>query len=180
MSNTNSDNQERLNQILIDFQQEITYLISQSVLTRVDQEKLLGQAKISRDAMFRAKDDNTFNDRAKDKLLDSLLLDFETSLQRILDKAVSKAGEQGLLLHRLYRSDNRIRAKLNKTNIPVSRLDDLQVGMDLLKLYALRSLPTKKNLFSQNIVDVENLVRTYETTILEYLQQAPSRKKFLR
>ena len=171
--------EKNLERILADFHKEIDYLLSEGVLTGVDKKKLMGQAEISRNAMFKAKKEYNFDQRTENKLLNALLDDFERSLQRILDKAISRKGDRGLLIHRLYISDNYIRTKSAKMNISTSELEQLQNGMDLLKTYALRSLPKKKSRWGQSSIDVEALAKDYEDAVLDYLRNGSPRTDFL-
>jgi hypothetical protein len=123
--------------------------------------------------MLTARDEPSFNDRAKDKLLNALIRDFEKSIFRTIDEAVSRKGEKALLIHRLNRVDRKIALKIADMNASQTDIKKLEVGMKLLKSYILRSLPEKGGgsfWGSSKPLDTGSMVANYEKTLVEYIQ----------
>ncbi len=163
--------QENLRRVLTEFENELQILQSQQVLTKLDAQKLKAQAEVSRNAMLTAKDESSFNDRAKDKLLNALIRDFEKTILRTVDEAVSRKGDKALLSHRLNRVDRKIVLKMDDANISHNELAKLEVGIKLLKSYIFRSLPEKSSsVWGSSKLDTGLLVINYEKTIDEYIQ----------
>lgn len=170
--------QENLSRVLADFENELRFLSSQGVLTQLDIRKMRAKAQVSRDAMLVAQRESTFEDRAKNKLLNALVRDFEKSIQATLDDAVSRKGDRALLVHRLNRIDQKIYQKV-QSYISPSDMQSLRFGMDLLKLYILRSIPDKGKRWRAK-VDVGQIADDYEQTIMEHIQRQFTYPKLLR
>jgi hypothetical protein len=172
--------QEHLRQVLNEFENELQYLLSQQVLTKLDAQKIRSQAEVSKNAMLSARDEPSFNDRAKDKLLNALIRDFEKSIQRTLDDAVSRKGDKALLIFRLNRVDRKIGLTALEMNISQSDQKKLQPGMEMLKSYIFLSFPEKNNFLGASKINVLQMVKNYEQTILTYIQDSFSNSKYLR
>lgn len=163
--------QENLRRVLTEFENELQILQSQQIFTKLDAQKIRAQAEVTKNAMLTAKDESSFNDRAKEKLLNALIRDFEKSILRTVDEAVSRKGEKALINHRLNRVDRRIALRMDDANIPHTELRKLEVGIKLLKSYIFRSLPEKSNsLWSSAKLDTGVLAANYEKTLDEYIQ----------
>jgi hypothetical protein len=163
--------QENLRQVLFEFENELQILQSQQVFTKLDAQKIRAQVEVTQKAMLTAKDESSFNDRAKEKLLNALIRDFEKSILRTVDEAVGRKGDKALLSHRLNRVDRRIALKMDNANISHNELRQLEVSMKLLKSYIFRSLPEKSNsLWGSAKLDTGILVANYEKTLDEYIQ----------
>jgi len=172
--------QRYLSQVLLEFDSELQFLLSQNVLTKFDVQKIKNQAEVSKNAMQIAKDESSFTDRAKDKLLNALIRDFEKSIQRTLDEAVSRKGDKALLLHRLNMVDRKISLEVIENNITQSDFSKIQIGLELLKSYIIRSLPEKISLWNTPKMDVGHLAKNYEQTILVYFKDNFSQMKFFK
>jgi hypothetical protein len=175
--NTQMSFEEKLHQIAHDFDEELQWLVVRQVLTSADVQKMRNQIEVSRNAMWTADRESSFSDQAKIKLRDALLQDFETSMQKYLDDAISRKGNKALLSHRLYLEDKRIARRSDELNIPLNDLQMLQIGLELLKSYILQTLPDKS--FGGRM-NVGQIVKTYEQTVLEYLKRYRSRSNLLR
>ncbi len=163
--------QENLRRVLLEFENELQILQSQQIFTKLDAQKIRAQAEVTKNAMLTARDESSFNDRAKEKLLNALIRDFEKSILRTVDEAVSRKGDKALLSHRLNRVDRKIALKMEDANISHNELRQLELGMKLLKSYIFRSLPEKSNsLWSSAKLDTGTLVVNYERTLDEYIQ----------
>lgn len=163
--------QEHLRRVLFEFENELQILQSQQIFTKLDAQKIRAQAEVTQNAMITARDESSFNVRAKEKLLNALIRDFEKSILRTVDEAVSRKGDKALLSHRLNRVDRKIALKMDDANISHSELKQLEVGMKLLKSYIFRSLPEKSNsIWSSTKLDSGTLVDNYEKTLDEYIQ----------
>lgn len=163
---------DNLQRVLIEFENELQVLQSQQVFTKLDAQKIRVQAEVTKNAMLTAKEESSFNDRAKEKLLNALIRDFEKSILRTVDEAVNRKGDKALLGHRLNRIDRRIVLKMEDSNIPQSESKKLEIGMELLKSYIFRSLPEKSNsLLGAAKLDTQILVTNYEKTLDEYIQE---------
>lgn len=172
--------QDTLRQILKEFDDELQFLLSHQVLTNVDVQKIKNQADISKNAMLTARDESSFNDRAKDKLLNALIRDFENSIQRTLDEAVGRKGDKALIVYRLNKVDRKIKLKTTEMHIAQNRLSELQIGMELLKAYILRSIPEKGMQWGSSKINVGELAKNYEQTIIEYISDNFSSVNLLR
>ena len=163
--------QENLHRVLTEFENELHILQSQQILTKLDAQKLRAKAEVSKNAMLTAKEETSFNDRAKEKLINALIRDFEKSILRTVDEAVSRKGDKALLNHRLNRVDRKIAIKMDDANVSHSELQKLKVGMELLRVYIFRSLPEKSSSFwGSPKLDTSILVTNYEKTLNEYIQ----------
>ncbi|MDP1624528.1 MAG: hypothetical protein Q8L64_02045, partial [bacterium] len=146
--------QENLQRIRQEYEYELQILQSQQVFTKLDAQKIMAQAEVTKNAMFNTRDESSFNDRAKEKLLNALIRDFEKSIQRTLDEAVGRKGDKALLIYKLNRIDRKIGLKAIDINVSQSDLKKLEIGMELLKSYIVRSLPEKSNsLWSTSKID---------------------------
>jgi len=168
--------QENLRRVSEDYDNELKFLLSQNVLSNLDAQKIKAQVEVSKNAMLTTKNTSSFSDRAKDKLLNALIRDFEKSIQKTLDDALSRKGDKALLLHRLNRIDNKIKFQATSTG----KTNELQSGMDLLKIYILRSVPDISSRWSKSKMDVGKIARDYEKAILEHIQYHFTQPKFLK
>jgi hypothetical protein len=160
---------EKLRQVLGDFNDELQFLTAQQVLTQVDAQKIRNQAEVSGKAMQAAERESSFSDQARIKLRYALLQDFEKSIQKYLDEAISRKGDKALLIHRLYSEDKKIARRADELNTPSEELKKLQIGVKLLKSYIIRSIPDKSSWGSPKM-DVSQIAKNYEQTVLEYIQ----------
>lgn len=172
--------QENLRRVLEDFDNDLKFLLSQQVLSKLDVKKIRSQAEVSKNAMLSARDEPSFNEHARNKLINALIRDFEKSIQRTLDEAVGRKGDKALLVYRLKKVDKKIALKLTDLNITSADLRSLQFGMDLLKSYIFRSLPEKGGIWSAPKIDVGRLVKNYEQSILDEMQNNIIKTNFLR
>lgn len=97
--------QEKLKKILIELNEDLEYLKANGVLTMIDVQKIISQSKISSQALIESINDNSFPENAKDRLLNHLILDFQVSIQKVLDQAISKKGDSSILFYRLNKLD---------------------------------------------------------------------------
>jgi hypothetical protein len=168
---------ENLQRVLKEFDDELQLLLSQQALTKIDVQKIRNQAEISKDAMITARDEPSFNDRARSKLLNALIRDFEKSIQKMLDDAIGRRGDRALLVYRLNKVDKKLSAEAAKLKLSSSDLHELQFGLALLKNYILGSIPEKTAMWGSSKIDVGAIVKIYERTIRE---QIPSDVKQIR
>lgn len=165
--------QENLQRVLDDFETEMQYLISNKVLTNVDAQKIRGQVTVTKNAMITTREESSFNDRAKEKLLNALIRDFEKSIQRFLDEAVSRKGDKALLVFKISRADRKIIQQTKNLNFSQNDLAKLQAGAEMLKFYITRSLSyEKKSVWSSPKINVNQIVINYEETIIEYIKNS--------
>ncbi len=59
-------------------------------ITNTELLKIKNQVTVSANAMLKAVNENSFDEKAKEKLIFALIHDFQKSTQRILDEAISK------------------------------------------------------------------------------------------
>lgn len=169
--------QAHLRRVLAELDEELRSLLSQGVLTGVDVQKIRNQAEISLNALLVTREEASFSDGAKDRLMSALIEDFEKSIERTVNEAVGRRGDKALLLYRLYRIDKRIDRDATEAGMPRSELYKLQVGMDLLKSYIIRSLPEKGGIWGTPKTDVAQIVKNYEQTVLEHARAKSERPK---
>ena len=150
------------------FALDLQYLYSQQVLTKLDVQKMKAQAEVSKDAMLSARDDEGFDDWAKEKLLNALSKDFDLTLQKSLDEAVARKGERALIIYKLSRVDRRIYSRANQRHISASQIDKLQDCMQILKYYIFNSYQEMSR-WGGNSIDVRKITDNYEQVLREYL-----------
>lgn len=162
---------ENLRRVLAEFENELVVLQTQQVITKLDAQKIKAQAEISSKAMNIAENEPGFTDRAKDKLQNALIRDFEKSILKLVDEAVARRGDRALLTHRLNRVDRRIALQVSDLNISHIELGKLEMGMKLLRSYILRTLPEKKNGFLGGPKpDSSSMIGKYEETLLDFIR----------
>lgn len=159
--------QEHLRGVLLELDEELRLLLSEGALTKVDVQKIRNQAEISKDALFTARQEASLDDVARGKLMNALVRDLEKSIQNTLDEAIGRKGDRALLIYRLNRVDRKIRLGAVEAGVPQNELDRLQLGMEVLKSYIIRSLPEKGGFWGASKIDVVKIVKNYEQAILE-------------
>lgn len=172
--------QENLRKVLTEFDSDLDYLLSQQVLTRLDVQKIRSQAEVSKNALLAARDETSFSDSAKDKLLNALVLDFEKSIQRILDEAIGKKGDKELLIYRLNKIDKKLRTNATQMNFTSNDLKLLQLGMDLVKSYVIKACPEKNSRWGSSKIDVGQIINSYEQTFIEYIRENKGQPRLIR
>ena len=162
--------QDKLIALVKEFENELQYLASQNVLSNLDIQKIRVEVSESRKAFDKVQDDPDFKDQAKVKLFNALLKDFEKSIQRTLDNAVSRKGDKALLIYRLSKIDKKAIEKVTESGFSSTEIAKLEVGLKLLKSYILRSIQEKPSLWGTPKMDVGLISSNYEQTILEHLK----------
>jgi hypothetical protein len=162
--------QEKLIALVDEFKSELQYLESQRVLNDLDIKKIMVEVSESKKAFDNVEDDFDFKDQTKVKLFNALLKDFEKSIQRTLDNAISRKGDKELLIYRLRKIDKKLISKATESGISSIEIAKLETGVNLLKLYILQSIQEKSGLWGAPKMDVGLISSNYEKTILEHLK----------
>jgi hypothetical protein len=162
--------QEKLIALVKEFESELQYLASQNVLSNLDIQKIRVEVSESKKAFDKVQDDPDFRDQAKVKLFNALLKDFEKSIQRTLDNAVSRKGDKALLIYRLSKIDKKTISKVAESGLSSIEIAKIEAGLSLLKLYILRSIQEKSGIWGAPKMDVGLVSSNYEQAILEYLK----------
>lgn len=161
---------DHLEKVREEFNRELYFLFSKQTLTKLDVEKIRAQAEIYKNALITTYEERSFSDKAKDKLLTTLVQDFEKSIQKTLDEAMSRKDDKSLLIYRLNKVDRKIELKIRQMDISQSEAEKIQIGMELLKSYIILTLPKEKNLLGSFKIDIGYLAANYEKTLLIYFE----------
>lgn len=159
----------QLSSLLEEFYEDLRILYSQDVLTHADIQKIRNQAEVSRDGILETLNESGFDEQARTKLLDAMVRDFETSVQRIIETVVARKGQAALVIYKLNKADKRILARVRSMKRSQQFEQQISSAMLITKAYILRTLPNQAGMFGKK-VDVERIVGDYSSVFLRYLE----------
>lgn len=103
-----------LNNIQQDFAYELRHLDQQGILTSTDIKKIMIQAEASREALDETINRSDFSVPVQDELLQTLVEDYQYSVEKLIDKAVYRRGGSALLKNKLDREERRLLSEIEQ------------------------------------------------------------------
>lgn len=156
------------------FEQELSVLRHQGVISKTDIQKVMNQAEVSKKALVETVKRRDLNRDIQEEFFLSLIKDYQLSVQKIIDSAILRLGADVLVIYKFNQVNEKVFLYANQNSFTKSQIHSIENFSTGATAYALKTLPRRatwgKSLNFKKIID------DYAEILREHVEQIHSKK----
>ncbi|MCA9959470.1 MAG: hypothetical protein KC443_10580 [Anaerolineales bacterium] len=153
------------------FDTELESLRLQGILTQTDMTKVKNQVTVSRNALLDTIRRNDLQNEIQEELFASLIKDYINSIQKIIDDALFKLGEDIFLKYKFRQVYEKANLYAKERNFSRNQTESLEYFSKGALAYALKMLP-KQNKWSSNKAEYQKMINGFAEALQEFVESS--------